>query len=131
MTKRNMYQIGLVVVLILIAALLFRIGKGHTLLIDNNAMTINGKAYAAVEAVRVTVDGQPKPITVKSGERDQTIVKGASHSVKAELLDANGTVTATVEKKFKLATLADAFILSTPAILADDPGAIQEFQPTN
>ncbi|PID56539.1 hypothetical protein CSB45_10960 [candidate division KSB3 bacterium] len=111
-----------------IACGLYWLGKGHTILLENKDVTINGTAYAAVDHIlQVSVDGK-KAIRVKSGSRKKLKgnVSGPWHSIKVESLDDNKQVVKTVEKKFST-SLDDMFLLSLPALLADDDNWAQVF----
>ena len=63
MTSRSLFQRGGVLIgLIALSVYLFYIGKGHALLIDTNAVTIDGKELRAPEEIEVSIDGQPATI---------------------------------------------------------------------
>lgn len=126
MTKRIVYRsiaIGLVLIL---AVVLFWIGKGHSFLFDNKEITLNGKTYPALDLMQVTIDKQ-KPIQVRSGTRKQTQnpVAGPWHTITVEVIE-NKAVVLTVAKKFSV-NLSDMFVVNLPALLEDDPQWIQEF----
>lgn len=128
MAKRTIYRsiaIGLVIIL---AVILFWIGKGHSFLLDNKDITLNGKTYPASDLIQVTIDKQ-KPIQVRSGTRKQTPspVAGPWHTIMVEVIE-NKVVVRTVTKKFSV-NLADMFVVNLPAFLEDDPQWMQEFVP--
>lgn len=59
MTASLIQRSAVIVGLLLLSVFLFYIGKGHTLLIDTNAVTIGDKEYRSAETVSVSINGQP------------------------------------------------------------------------
>lgn len=130
MTKRTIYRSIALALIIILAGVLFWIGKGHTLLLDNKDLTINGKTYPALSSVKVTVN-QQESVQVRAGTRKmpKNMVAGPWHRITVDVLE-NDQVVRTIEKKFSL-PLADMFVLNIPALVADDPNWIQIFTPEN
>ena len=126
MKKRTLYRVLALGCIVLLSIFLFWIGKGHTLLLDNKDVTIDGKSYAALNSLRVTINKQ-EPVALRSGMRKlpKNMVAGPWHTIKVEVLD-NKEVIKIVEKKFSL-PLKDMFILNIPALLEDEPLWVQEF----
>ena len=128
MTRRSLVQRGGVLAgLILLSVFLFYIGKGHTLLIDTNAITIDGKEFRSAETIEVSIDGKPAE-SMGRAERIQVLVGGPSHTITIEVVSG---VERTVEKKFSLPTFMETAVVSVPAILGDAPQQhwIGEFVP--
>ena len=65
----------LLIALIALSVYLFYIGKGHTLLIDTNALTIDGKELRSAEMIEVSIDGKPAE-SMGRAERVQVLVGG-------------------------------------------------------
>ena len=128
MTKRHFYQISAIIIVILIAGLLFWFGKGHTLILDNQNITVDGKAYEATAAMNVTLDGQPS-VALRAGFRKKAAeqVAGPWHVIKIEILDQDKKVTTTLAKKFAVG-LGDVFLVSLPALSGDSPNWLQAFR---
>ena len=58
MSRRTLlYRGGLILILVLTAALMFLIGRGHTVYFDNKALEYNGQSAKAPYKIEVTVDG--------------------------------------------------------------------------
>ena len=118
MTARSLIQRSAVIVgLLLLSVFLFYIGKGHTLLIDTNAVKIGDKEYRSAETVSVSINGQPVE-TMGRAERIMLAVGGPSHSITIEVLSGADK---TVSKKFSIPTFLDTAVVSVPAILGDAP----------
>ena len=129
MTRRTQYRLIALALVIVLAGFLFWIGKGHTLLLDNKEVKREGQKYKPERLVQVIINDQ-EPVEVKSGMRKaaKDVVAGPWHSIKIEVLDRQKNVVKTVEKKFSL-SLDDMFVLSIPALLAEDANWIETFEP--
>jgi hypothetical protein len=116
MTKRSLIQRGgLLVALLGLSTFLFYIGKGHTLLIDTNAVTIEGKEYRSAETISVSIDGK-EPEPMGRAERILATVAGPGHRI---LIQVESGEPRTVEKSFRISTWMDTAIISVPAILGE------------
>ena len=118
MTSRSLVQrSGVLIGLVLLSVYLFYIGKGHSLLIDTNALTIDGKELRAPEMIEVSIDGQA-PESMGRAERIQVLVGGPKHTITIEVVSGEERK---VEKQFTIPTFLDFAIVSVPAILGDAP----------
>ena len=116
MTSRSLFQRGGVLIgLIALSVYLFYIGKGHSLLIDTNAVTIDGKELRAPEEIEVSVDGQPAE-SMGRAERIQVLVGGPKHTITIEVISGQERK---VERQFTIPTFMESAIVSVPAILGD------------
>jgi len=120
MSTRSLIQrSGVVVGLVALSFYLFYIGKGHTVLIDTNAITINGKELASAETIDVSIDGKA-PESMGRAERILVTLAGPEHTIAIEVVSGEPRK---VEKRFTLPTFIDSPLLSIPAILNDAPAA--------
>lgn len=116
MTRRSLLKrSGVLVALALLSMFLFYIGKGHTLLIDTNAVTIDGKEFRSAETIEVSIDGK-EPESMGRAERVQVLVGGPSHTITIEVVSGDERK---VEKKLTLPTFMETAVISVPAILGD------------
>ncbi|MBL6989865.1 MAG: hypothetical protein ISR65_08805 [Bacteriovoracaceae bacterium] len=122
--RMKLFQLGLVLTFIAIGSILFYVGKGHDLILENKLITIGPVTYKAAPSIKLIIDDQ-KAIPVNSGFANKAFVVGASHSLKAQILDDAGAVIKVIEKKFKL-SLHNSFLISMPALVANDPKWIKE-----
>lgn len=129
MTRRTWYRLIALAFVVVLAVFLFWIGKGHALLLDNKEIKRDGQKLKAERLVQITINDQ-EPVEVKSGIRKaaKDVVAGPWHSIKIEVLDRQKNVVKTVEKKFSLG-LSDMFVLSIPALLAENADWIEPFEP--
>ena len=129
MISRSFLQrICVVLGLIAISACLFYIGKGHTLFIDTNAVTIGDKELRSYSSATVIVNGNKLKSSMGRAERSMLTVGGPNHTI--EIIDDSDTDNK-VKKTFSVPTFMNRAIVSIPAILGDAPPEywITEFIP--
>ena len=76
---QRLVKIGLVIFYLLLMALMFLLGRSHTVLIDNKSDP-NG-AYKAIDGCTISFNGE-KPIEMFKGDRDKIMLRGQTHRVK-------------------------------------------------
>ena len=90
MISRSAIQRSCVILgLIGLSAFLFYIGKGHTLLLDTNAVTLDGKELRSAETVEVSIDGK-EPESMGRAERVMVTVAGPRHRISIEVESEGG-----------------------------------------
>ena len=118
MTSRSLFQRSFVLLgFIALSIYLFYIGKGHTLLIDTNAVTINGKELRSPETIEVSINGKAAE-SMGRAERILVLVGGPQHRITIEMISGDDKK---VEKQFTIPTFMDSAIVSVPAILGEAP----------
>ncbi|MCL2011014.1 MAG: hypothetical protein FWG71_10795 [Synergistaceae bacterium] len=119
MTLRGLIQRTCVVLgLIALSAYLFYIGKGHTLFLDTNAITIDDKELRSHASVTVSVNGKNLKSSMGRAERVRVTVSGPKHTI-VIVDDADAGTKA--EKTFTIPTFMDRVVVSIPAILGGAP----------
>lgn len=119
MTLRSLIQRTCVVfLLIALAAYLFYIGKGHTLLLDTRAITIDGKEFRSYASASVSVDGQELNSSMGRAERVMVAVRGPRHTI---VIVNDADTDKRVEKTLTIPTFMDRVLVFIPAILGDAP----------
>ena len=118
MTPRSLIQRTLVVLgLIALAVYLFYIGKGHTLLLDTNAVTIGDKELRSYASAVVSIDGKELNSSMGRAERIMVTVGGPKHKI----VIADADIDKKVERTLTIATFMNMVVVSIPAILGDAP----------
>ncbi len=107
-----------VLALIALSVYLFYTGKGHTLLLDTNAITVNGRELRAPASATVSIDGQELDAPMGRAERAMVTVSGPGHRI---LIVDDADSGKKVEKSFTLPTFMDRALVSIPAILGGAP----------
>jgi len=119
MNSRSLIQRTCVVfTLIAISIYLIYIGKGHTLFLDTNMVTIDGKELRSYASVTVSVNGNKLKSSMGRAERVRVNVSGPKHTI--EIVDDADT-DRKVRKSFIISTFMDRVVVSIPAILGDAP----------
>jgi hypothetical protein len=127
MTSRSLIQRTCVVLgLIALSAYLFYIGKGHTVLLDTNAVTIGDRELRSYESAVVSVDGKELNSPIGRAERSMITVSGPKHKIvivdEADVdVDGKNGKSQKVERTFTIPTFMDRVVVSIPAILGNAP----------
>jgi hypothetical protein len=119
--RRGIVRAILILVYVALMVLVFVMGKGHTILIDNKD-SADG-AYKAFEGIRVAVDSGADS-EYASGDRDMAKVQGQIHRVTIDKQDGS----AKIEKTIRLPLGADTVLLSLPKLVAGVEPYLEPFQ---
>jgi hypothetical protein len=120
--RRLLVRLGLVAVYVLLVALAFVLGKGHTLLIDNKDLADGSER--AIDGILVSVDGRDA-LELYAGDRDMVQLKGQRHRITVEGISGGEKV----EASFRLPIDADMLLLSVPKLVGRQEPYIEVFVP--
>ncbi|MCR4655434.1 MAG: hypothetical protein K5770_04295 [Lachnospiraceae bacterium] len=132
MNKRTLlFRGGLILVLIIIAALMFVIGRGHTVYFDNKAIEYDGKKVEAPYKIEVNVGGE-RVAKLYEDERGMASTMGQNFSMIVEITQEKGGNPVSSAITLTLPYSMDGIILNIPAMMAGlSPDAyLTEFIPT-
>lgn len=126
-SRRNLFQLGVVILLLLLAVLMFIVGKMHTVLLDNKTIEADGVTYAAFSIVEVEVNKKGF-LELAARDRDMAEVMGQRHKISVIYTDKNFEEHKIV-KKFKVPLGDDMVLISIPALVggADQAIWLQKF----
>ena len=130
-TKRSwIIRIAFVLVLVLVAVLMLRIGRGHTVYFDNRALDKDGQSVAAPYKITVYVNGE-QISKLYDKERCMVTNIGDSLELTVEVMQQKGGSETTETYKLTLPHSIDSVIINLPAYMAGLPeGAyLEEFIP--
>lgn len=130
-TKRSwIIRIAFVLVLVLIAVLMLRIGRGHTIYFDNRALDKDGHSVAAPYKITVYVNGE-QISKLYDKERCMVTNIGDSLELTVEVMQQKGGSETTETYKLKLPHSIDSVIINLPAYMAGLPEEVylEEFIP--
>ncbi len=130
-SRKLLIRAAAVVVFALLAVLLYNIGKGYILLLDNKtveASTSGAAAWPALDTVRVQVDGR-EPIELYPRDRDQVSVTGAAHTLTVTAFDRGGRELETRRVRFRIPGSGRMYLISLPALVGGAGEWITEFAP--
>jgi hypothetical protein len=108
--RRLLIRLALVAVWIGLGVFLFVMYRGHTQLVDNR--NVEAPLRQAPDLIKVTVDKR-KALEFFRGDRDIFELGGGVHRIYIEFSDG----TPPFEKRFKLPSAQDMFILSIPKMI--------------
>jgi len=105
-----------ILLVLLLAVMLFFIGKQHTVLLDNKTITVNGEEIKAMKMVEVQVDKQ-KPLEFVPRDRDKVDVVRQKHTITVSYTDENWEEIR-ITRKFTVPLMEDMVIISIPTLVA-------------
>ena len=119
-TRRILFCTGAVLLLVLIAGLMFIVGRGHTVYLDNKTLEYNGQTYSAMHKIEVVQNG--KTLT-KLNKRERGMATNIGQNFKITLIVTKEKKGAeeTREIQLKLPYSMDGIIINLPAYLAGLP----------
>ena len=130
-TKRSwIIRIAFVLVLVLVAVLMLRIGRGHTVYFDNRALDKDGQSVAAPYKIIVYVNGE-QISKLYDKERCMVTNIGDSLELTVEVMQQKGGSETTETYKLTLPHSIDSVIINLPAYMAGLPeeAYLEEFIP--
>ena len=130
-TKRSwLIRIAFVLVLVLIAVLMLRIGRGHTVYFDNRAVDKGGQSVEAPYKITVYVNGE-QISKLYDKERCMVTNIGDSLELTVEVMQQKGGSETTETYKLTLPHSIDSVIINLPAYMAGLPeeAYLEEFIP--
>ena len=130
-TKRSwLIRIAFVLVLVLVAVLMLRIGRGHTVYFDNRALDKDGQPVAAPYKITVYVNGE-QISKLYDKERCMVTNIGDSLELTVEVMQQKGGSETTETYKLTLPHSIDSVIINLPAYMAGLPeeAYLEEFIP--
>ena len=116
---RRLVKIGLIIAYLCIMALMFLLGRSHTVLIDNNSIP---GGVSAVDGCTISF-GSDKPIEMFKGDRDKIMLRGQTHHVKVSFFNGQEDVTGTIT----IPLFEDAVMVSIPAFTKGE-NAVTHFE---
>ena len=115
------FKIAAILILLIIAAVMFVIGRGHTVYIDNKSIDYNGETYKAFNRVNVYVDGE-RIGKLAARERGKSVNIGQEFKMTIEVTREKGDEAETLEDlTFKLPYNWDGIVINVPAYLSNLP----------
>lgn len=130
-TKRSwIIRIAFVLVLVLVAVLMLRIGRGHTVYFDNRALDKDGQSVVAPYKITVYVNGE-QISKLYDKERCMVTNIGDSLELTVEVMQQKGGSETTETYKLTLPHSIDSVIINLPAYMAGLPeeAYLEEFIP--
>lgn len=120
-TRRILFSLLLLLILVAVAGTMMVIGRGHTVYFDNKTIEeYNGQEYKAAHRVVVTVKGE-EAAKLGARERGMAVWIGQNFKMTLEVTQEKGGEPETREIRLKLPYNMDGIIVNLPAVLAGLP----------
>ena len=129
-TRRLLFRVGTVLVLLAIAACMMVIGRGHTVYFDNKKLEYEGVAYEAPYKVTVYVGGE-QVAKLNAKERGMASTIGQDFEMELKIMEVKGGDETRETYRIKLPRNLDGIVVNLPAFLAGLPEEVwmSEFVP--
>ena len=118
--RRLFFRLGAVALLVVIAACMMVIGRGHTVYVDNKSVDFDGETFAPYYRATVYVNGE-RLSKLQPKERTSATNIGQSFSMTLELIKEKGQDAETVDISIKLPYKMDGIIFNIPGYMAGLP----------
>jgi hypothetical protein len=129
--KTFLFRAGAVLALILIAAAMFVVGRGHTVYFDNKTLEYEGESYPSV--YRMIVRDKDKDVArLNKRERGMATWMGQNFEMAVDVILEKGAEPVTYPIKLKLPYRLDGIVVNLPAMVAGLPEEawVSEFIPS-
>ena len=118
--RQLIFRIAALAIVLVIAAAMFVVGRGHTIYFDNKTLEYNGQEYKAFHKVKVIVDGKE---VAKLSERDRGMadIIGQTLSMTLEITDEKNGTPHSHKVSMGVPYNMDGIIINIPALMAGQP----------
>ncbi len=121
MNKRKLlFRVGAILIILVIAACMFVIGRGHTVYFDNKETSYNGQTIEPFYKVTVTV-GDQKPAKLSKGDRGMADIMGQKLTMTLEITDAEGGQPHAHKVSMGVPYNMDGIMINVPALMQGLP----------
>ncbi len=129
-TRRLLFRVGTLLVLIAIAACMMVIGRGHTVYFDNKKLEYEGTTYDPPYKVTVYVGGE-QVAKLNAKERGMASTIGQDFEMELKIMQVKGGDETRETYRIKLPRNLDGIVVNLPAYLAGLPQEVwmSEFVP--
>ena len=118
--RQLIFRIAALAIVLVIAAAMFVVGRGHTIYFDNKTLEYNGQEYKAYHKVKVIVDGKE---VAKLSERDRGMadIMGQTLTMTLEITDEKNGTPHSHKVSMGVPYNMDGIIINIPALMAGQP----------
>ena len=129
-TRRLLFRLGTLLVLIAIAACMMVIGRGHTVYFDNKKLEYEGTTYEPPYKVTVYVGGE-QVAKLNAKERGMATTIGQDFEMELKIMEVKGGDETRETYRIKLPRNLDGIVVNLPGFLAGLPEEVwmSEFVP--
>ena len=118
--RKILFRAGTILILVIIAAVMFFIGRGHTIYFDNKNLDFEGTRYEAVRRINVSVNGE-QVARLSKKERGMATCMGQSFRFDIEVIREKNGESEFYSYSLSLPYGMDGIIVNLPGIMAGLP----------
>ena len=119
-TRRLLFRLGTLLILLAIAACMMVVGRGHTIYLDNKTLEYNGQSYPALYKIEIEKDGE-KVAKLSKRERGKATNIGQNFEITLHITREKKGAEETQVIHLKLPYSMDGIILNLPGYLEGLP----------
>jgi len=129
--RRLLFRLIAIVIILVIAAVMMVIGRGHTIYFDNKTLEANGETYKAPYQIQVFVNDESVG-KLKEGDRGMVTTMGQDFSMVLHITPEKDAKKVGSAVSLKIPYNMDGIVLNLPALLggASEDVYQSEFIPT-
>lgn len=117
------FRVGAILLLLIIAASMMVIGRGHTVYMDNKTIEYDGQTYNSFYKVDVYVDGE-RVAKLRDTDRGMATNIGQKFTMTLAITREKGGPEETVEVTLNLPYNMDGIAINLPACMSGLPGDV-------
>lgn len=117
------FRVGAILLLLIIAASMMVIGRGHTVYMDNKTIEYDGQTYNSFYKVDVYVDGE-RVAKLRDKDRGMATNIGQKFAMTLAITREKGGPEETVEVTLNLPYNMDGIAINLPACMSGLPGDV-------
>lgn len=118
--KKWLYRIGALVILLAICVVMFIIGRGHTIYLDNKTIEYNGEEITAMHKITVNVNGE-RIAKLSKKDRGMATCMGQKFEMELVVTKEKGDDEVTIPVTLTLPYNMDGIVINLPAYLEGLP----------
>ena len=118
--RRILFWAGTLIILLAICTVMFIIGRGHTVYLDNKTLEYNGQSYPAAHKIVVTVGGE-KVANLNKRERGSAICIGQTFKMNLAVTQEKDGPVRNLACTLQLPYSMDGIIINIPGLLSGLP----------
>ncbi len=128
--RQFLFRAAAIVLIIILAAVMFVVGRGHTIYFDNKSASYEGKDYASFYKVTVIKDKE-KVAKLSDDERGMADLVGQTLSITLEITDEKGSEPHSHRVNMPVPYNTDGIVINIPELMAGLPAEayMSEFVP--
>ena len=118
--RKLIFRVAALLIVLAVAAVMFVIGRGHTVYFDNKEISYNGQTVEPFYKATVTV-GDQKPSKLSKGDRGMADIMGQTLTMTLEITDAEGDKPHAHKVSMTVPYNMDGITINIPALMAGLP----------